>query len=119
MLEQNEISPDIDCSGDTIIYNCSILSNSESLHLTWSINLPGLEPFNITYTATSTLRHMGKLDFNISSILTEFRLDEYIESQITLTLLKNVTMNGTELTCSTGPDYVSMMHLLVNTSGKS
>ena len=36
---------------------------------------------------------------NISSILLDYRSEEYIESIIVLTVIKNFNMNGTELIC--------------------
>ena len=36
---------------------------------------------------------------NISSILLDYKSEEYIESIIVLTVLKNFSMNGTELIC--------------------
>ena len=36
---------------------------------------------------------------NISSILLDYRSEEYIESIIVLTVLQNFSMNGTELIC--------------------
>ena len=115
MLEVNRASPDIDCPGDRTVYNCSILSNSEDVHLTWHIDDPEL---NITYSETSTLNTTDDLNFNISSSLTKYISDVYIESIISLTLLKNV-MNGTLVKCSIDPNLDSdSMIMSVNTSGK-
>ena len=119
LLERNEISLDIDCPGDTIIYNCSILSNSETVHLTWGINFPGLIPINLTFDGNSVPNNAVYLDFNVSVTLTEYRSDRYIESIIILTLLKNFSMNGTLVKCSIDPDLDSSSVIVpVNTSGK-
>ena len=120
LLERNETSLDIDCPGDTIVYNCSILSNSETVHLIWSIDFPGYVPFNLTFDGHSTLNNVVHLDFNVSATLTEYTLDKYIESIVTLTLLKNFSMNGTLVKCSIDPDLDSFSVVVpVNTSGKS
>ena len=59
------------------------------------------------------------LDMNVSATLISYEADQYIESIIMFTLLKNVTMNGTLLECNVAPslDYDFML-VLVNTSGK-
>ena len=114
-LEANKSSTLIDCPGDTIIYTCGIVSNSEMVHLTWHITFPGHMPINITYDNSST---MDNLDMNISVNLTRYEADRYIESEIILTILKNITMNGTVLECSIAPSLDSdVAIILVNTSG--
>ena len=111
----NEDSTLIDCPGDTIIYNCNILSNSEVIHLIWHITFPGYMPINITYDGTSSL---ARFDRNITVNLTKYQEDQYIGSEITLTVLKNFTMNGTILECSIAPNLDSdSTIILVNTSG--
>ena len=62
---------------------------------------------------------MDVLDLNTSVILTQYRADQYIESVITITLLKNVTMNGTiSLECGIAP-YLGndSASIPVNTAG--
>ena len=89
------------------------------MHLTWHISIPDLSPLNITYDGTSTINVINVLDFNISTTLTMYRPDMYIESTIFLTLLKNVTMNGTLVECNIDPDLDSASIIMpVNTSGK-
>ena len=110
----------IDCPGDTIIYNCSVLSNSEMVHLTWYVTFPGLTPINITYGNDSSINISSHLGMNVSATLMRYEADQYIESVIMFTLLKNVTLNGTLLECSVAPSLDSdNMFVLVNTSGKS
>ena len=109
----------IDCPGDTITYNCSVLSNSEMVHLTWHIAFPGLAPINITYDNSSLINAMDYLGLNVSATLLRYIPDQYIESVIKFTLLKNVTMNGTLLECSVSPSLDNdTTFVLVNTSGK-
>ena len=54
---------------------------------------------------------------NISSILLSYRSDEYIESTIVLTILRNVSMNGTELECGITGLSSETTNVLVTTSG--
>ena len=109
-------SPGIDCPGDTISYNCSILSNSETLHLTWCVTFPGLVPINMTYDSSSNVSILDYLGMNISTTLTAYnRSSGYIESIITLTVLTDV--NGTELECSISDLDNDIITTLVYSSG--
>ena len=99
LVGQNSVRQGIDCPGDTVSYNCSILSNSENVHLYWNVTFPGLMPISIFYYDTSNVNIMDYWPMNISSILLDYRRGEYIESIIVLTVLKNFSMNGTELIC--------------------
>ena len=75
---------------------------------------------NITYGNNSVINVPDHLDMNITTTLIRYEADQYIESVIMFTLLKNVTMNGTLLECSVAPSLDSdFMFVLVNTSGKS
>ena len=125
LLEINTSRDDIDCPGDTISYNCFIVSNTETPHLIWNITLPGLTPISFTYDSTSTLYDIHHLDTNITVTLTElntfttteFINEEHIASIIVITVLKNVTMNGTNLECSIANLDSDSTVLFVNTSG--
>ena len=126
-MEINKSRDDIlYCPGDTISYNCSITSNTEAPHLIWNVTLPGLAPIGFIFDSTFTLYDRHYLDMNISVTLTkldtiattEFVNEERIESIIIITVLKNVTMNGTELECSITDLDVDSTVLFVNTSGK-
>ena len=125
-MEINTSRDDIYCPGDTISYNCSIVSNTETPHLIWSVILPGLTPINLTYDSTSNPNTISHIDMNISATLTElittatteFVNKVYIESIIVITVLKNVTMNGTKLECSILNLDAKSTILFVNTSGK-
>ena len=90
---------DINCQGDTISYKCSIMSNSETVQLTWHVTLPGMMPVNITYDSTSILNTVDTLGYNITTILTNFTENEYIESTITFIVLRGIPLNGTVLEC--------------------
>ena len=116
-LERNVSRMDIDCPGDTISYNCSIQSNSETVQLTWRVTLPGQMPVDLTYDNTSNVNTVDNLGFNIITTLTNFTRDEFIESIIVFTVLRDLAMNGTDLQCiSEDLDNVTTM-VLVNISG--
>ncbi len=85
---------------DTVSYNCSILSNEETVKLTWSVTLPGSMPVTITYDNTSVLNNMDNLAMGVNAMLTVFRQDAYIESLIVFTLSRNTVVNETILQCS-------------------
>ena len=85
---------------DTISYNCFILSNSERVHLTWSVTLPGSMPVTITYDNTSILNNMDNLAMGVNTVLTTYRRDEYIESLIVFTIIRNIVLNEAMLECS-------------------
>ena len=99
-LERTPPEPkNIDCAGDIISYSCSILSNSENLHLTWSVTTPGSMPMNIVYDATSYLDTVEYLSFpwKISTVLTKYQIDTCIES--TIYFMSNASLDGTFLEC--------------------
>ena len=119
LSERIEAQADIDCPGDNVSYICMIQSNSEEVHLIWKITFPELMPVNITYDDTSILNFENQLDMNVTTTITNYTADQFIESVLVFTLLKNVTMNGTKLECSIDPDLDdAVMILLVNTSGR-
>ncbi len=119
-LERNRSRPDIDCPGDTISYNCSIQSNSENVHLEWSISpvFPG--DFFIMHDNTSMLYKRDNISMGFTSLLTQYRSDEYIESIIIFTVLTNVTLNFnlTALLCAT-ENFLTfrVSRVIFNTSG--
>jgi hypothetical protein len=99
-IERNVSRYDIECPGDKIPYNCSILSNSENITLTWLVTLPGGITVNFTYDRTSRLNGMDELGTNITSTLNTIINEKYIESIIFLTVLDITDLNGTTLECS-------------------
>ena len=117
LLERNKKFTDIDCPGDTLTYNCSIPSNSESIQLIWNITQPGKMPIGITYNSTSILNNIDYLDANISTLLTEYREEEYIESVLTLTILSDFILNGTIVKCSFSSTVSRQTIVFINTSG--
>ncbi len=85
---------------DTISYNCSISANSETVYLTWSVTPPGVMPTNITYDDTSVINLMDNLAMGVNTMLTTYRNDEYIESILVFTVIRNIVLNETMLECS-------------------
>lgn len=85
---------DIDCPGDFISYNCSIQSNSEYLHLTWRVTVPGFVPINITYDEFSDVYEEENLNGFISTTLLEYMSDEYVESSLLLSIDDNFTTDA-------------------------
>ena len=116
-LERNVSRDDIECPGDTIPYRCSIQSNSETVQLTWRVTLPGQTAINITYDNTSSLNTEDNLAINVITTLTEFTIDEYIESTIVFRVLSDVAMNQTKLDCVSEDLDEETLFVFVNTTG--
>ena len=125
LLQINTRRDDIYCPGDTVSYNCSIISNTETPHLNWKVTFPGLMPISFTYNSSSSLYKVDSLDMNISVTLTDFTTTnlteyvnvEYVESILTLTILKNIAMNKTKLECGIVNLHSDTVTVLINTSG--
>lgn len=90
---------DIECPEDIVPFNCSIQSNSETLHLIWRVNVPGQVPINITYDNISSLYEVDFFNNIISTSLQAFESDNYIESTLELTLSRSVSTNRTRVGC--------------------
>lgn len=78
------------------MFNCSIASNAEYLHLIWSITLPGQAPMVATLDGNSDVGSLTTLTSGISVALTEVR-NNYIES--VLTIINHQRINETVITC--------------------
>ena len=115
---RNTSRDDIDCPGDTITYRCFIVSNSETVQLTWRVTLPGMMPVNITYDNTSIPNTVGAVfGNNITTTLTNFKVDEFIESTFVFTVLRDVAINETVLECFSEDLDMSTDVVFVNISG--
>lgn len=90
---------DIDCPGDSVTYNCSIVSNTEYLHLIWTVIFPDEMPVTVIYDGLSLVGNVNNLDYNITSTLITIR-EEYIESIIKINLLSNVSQDNSLIECS-------------------
>ena len=97
------------------MFNCSILSNSEYIYLTWEITFPGETPVLFTFDNSSTQNVMMDYGVGISAVFTEYSRDEYIKSNVQLTVLQE-DMNGTVVTCRTDVQS-TMQSALFETSG--
>ena len=116
--ERNASRPDIDCPGDRLSYNCSIKSNSETIHhLEWNVTYPGYVPIIITHDGNTILNNISYFGMGISAVMTDYMANEYIESIITITVLDNNT-DKIEVGCSIR-GLASAMITVVNTSGTS
>ncbi len=115
-LQRNVSRQDIECPGDTLPYMCSIKSNSESMQLRWLVTFPGQDTIMILYTDGSNLNRVTYLPMNLTARLTQFSSGLNVESAIELTVLQNVSMNGTVLQCSSKVAILNET-VYVNTSG--
>ena len=117
-MDRNFARDDINCPGDTTSYRCSVMSNSETVQLTWRVTLPGMMPVNITYDSTSLPNTQDtSFGYSITTMLTNFTMDTYIESTIVFTVLSDLAMNGTMLECISEnlDDFLTMV--FINISG--
>ena len=88
------------------------------VQLRWLVTFPGQDIITIHYTNDSDWNAMSYLDMNITTTLTQYRSDEFVESEIVLTVLQGVPMNGTVLECRS-EDLASANEVVyVNTSGR-
>ena len=117
ILERNITRPNIDCPGDTLSYNCSVVMNTDRVDLTWIITLPGQIPISITYDNTSVLDDLDYLDESVITTLTEYRSDEYIESIATIIVMSNITLNQSKIECTISNQKIESIIAFVNTSG--
>ena len=83
-------------------------------------------PISFTYNSSSSLYKIDSLDMNISVTLTDFTTTNrteyvneiYMESILTLTVLRNITMNNTKLECSIADLHNITATVFINTSGR-
>ena len=99
------------------MYQCSIMSNSETVQLTWHVTLPGMTPVNITYDNTSVLTVDTNHGNNITTTLMEFVMDTFIQSSIVFTVLRDVNLNQAVLECTSGDLDSYITTLFVSISG--
>ncbi len=106
---------DIECPGDTVPYNCSIQSNSETLLLLWHVTFPGQMPLTIVYNDTD---NMTRQNGYVSASLTSYTRDEYIESILTITVQPETSTEHLVLQCSIEDLGNDSSEVLINSSGK-
>ena len=117
-LPRNVSRSDIECPGDTISYRCTVQSNSEMVQLSWMVTFPGEETITMLYTNDSEWNVVVYFDMHFTTVLTEYTIDELIVSELELTVLQNVSMNGTVLECTSEDLGSENDTVYVNTSGK-
>ena len=118
-LERNVSRNDTECPGDTIPYICSIWSNSDKLQLTWRVILPGQQPLNITYHGTSNYNDVDFLNDFVTTSLTQFTNDQYIESMLTFIVSNDISTNWTvRLECLIEDLNSTMVYVTINLSGR-
>ena len=74
-------------------------------------------PVNITFDGDSSLNVPHNIGINITTTLTAYVAEEYIESIMVLIVLTDVLMNETEVECRIVDLDRSTMTVLVNISG--
>ena len=119
-LIQRKVSRrDINCPGDVFTYRCSIQSNSENVRLTWHVTTPQYGFVDITYDKEATINQLDILNSFVSTNLTEFISDQYIESILHLTVVVDIPINQTELECLIGNIGIDTVYVPVNISGNN
>ena len=117
LLDRNASMEDIDCPGDMISYLCSIESNSEDLQLTWTVTPPsGCPPFNATFRNSSDPDITNECTGIVVS-LTNYTRDVGLASVLTVTVLRNALMTGTEIECGITNLDNEVETLFINTAG--
>ena len=109
----------VDCPGDTISYRCTIMSDNDTIELTWRVTLPGMMPINIAYDNILDIPDATDTDLvtGITATLTNSTDEGYIESVIMFTVFGDVELNGTELECIADELDDDYTEVLVNTPG--
>ncbi len=75
-------------------------------------------PVTITYDNTSILNNMDNLAVGVNTVLTTYRRDEYIESIIVLTVVRNISLDRTMIECSISDLVNDALTLFINSSGE-
>ena len=117
-LQRNVSRQDIECPGDTIPYRCSVQSNSETVQLNWMVTFPGQDTIiMVLYTNDSSRNAVTFLPMNLTARLTQYEVDQNVESELVLTVLQTVPMNGTILECRSEDLASENETVYVNTEG--
>ncbi len=84
--------------------------------LMWIVTFPRQDPISILYTNFSDPQRLDVLDMNVTTVLTT---SDILESVLVITVLQNVSMNGTLVECRGEDLGSSVVTAYVNTSGMS
>lgn len=111
--------PNIDCPGDSILFRCSIQSNTETPNLIWRVTLlmSGSPPLSIHFNTTSPKTSRLNSFINTTLLLQE---SEHMESTLEL-VVPEVSDNNNIMTmieCLAMDFEPDLYTLHVNTSGK-
>ncbi len=104
---------DIECPGDTRPYRCSIVSDSDQL--TWTISIQGQMSINITYSENTNDR--TSLNSYITTVLTEHRSGVLIRSILEVTVRPDIPTDQIMLECSNA-NVNDSAHFRINTARK-
>ena len=69
------------------------------------------------YNNSSDQNTSDILDMNITTTLNQFRSDDFVESEIVLTVLQNVSMNGTIIECQSEELASKIDSVIVDSAG--
>ncbi len=100
-LNRTRRTSSVDCPGDTISYECSVVSDRSPLFLTWIITFPnnlGLIPITITYNMSSTINSTSTFPMDTSIRFTDMGA-VYLVSAISFSNLIDDGLVGTEIQC--------------------
>ena len=115
-LEPIILRGDIRCPGDIIPFNCSILSNSETIHLMWLFTIPEMMSKNVTYSNTTSGR--DTLTPYLSTYVTDFQSDQYIHSTLEFTVQPGIPIDEFTLNCSISGLGFNTTVVHINSSSK-
>ena len=88
--------------------------------LEWDITFFGQSvPVSIEYNSTSLENITENLSANVTSSLTNFTNDEYIESLLILELARNNSLNWTLVECFSGDLDTDSLLITTDSSGKN
>lgn len=125
--ERNNSRADIECPGDTISYNCSIMTNSPDPELIWTVSVPGDVPRTIIYNSSnSAMTDRFIMDLGISSTLISMSMTDvlnyvvtYIDANIEFTVQNGVTLRESMLQCGIRDLNDDTILVSVNISGNN
>lgn len=81
------------------------------MNLIWTVSYPSLEPVIITYGSNTPLNIRENFSMSISSILTNYTRNLYMESSITLTVLPDIPMNEIEVSCAVSNIFPAVLEI--------
>ena len=116
LVQEEKMFPFFDCPNDILVYNCSVYSNTEDLHVSWQVYLQDGRILFYTHNSSSFM-DVTYLDSNIISTLTYYDESGYLESKLQLSLLKGVMLNGTVIECGIYDLNIAEVTVFTNTSG--